>query len=42
MTGLSLYILEIFRIFRALAVEFLNVFKGLGPVIFAEAFPIRQ
>ena len=38
-TGLSLYIIEIFT---TLAVELFKVFKGLSPVIFAEAFPVRQ
>ena len=27
---------------RTLAVELFKVFKGLGPVIFVEAFPVRQ
>ena len=30
------------RNLRTLAVEFFKVFKGLGLVIFAEAFPVRQ
>ena len=30
------------RNLRTLVVELFKVFKGLGPVIFAEAFPIRQ
>ena len=30
------------RNLRALAVELFKVFKGLSPVIFAEAFPVRQ
>ena len=30
------------RNFRTLAGELLKVFKGLSPVIFAEAFPVRQ
>ena len=30
------------RKLRTLAVESFKVFKGLGPVIFAEAFPVRQ
>ena len=30
------------RNLRALALELLKVFKGLSPVIFAEAFPVRQ
>ena len=30
------------RNLRTLAVELFKVFKGLSPVIFAEAFPVRQ
>ena len=30
------------RNLRALAVDLFKVFKGLSPVIFAEAFPVRQ
>ena len=30
------------RKLRTLAVELLKVFKGLSPVIFAEAFPVTQ
>ena len=30
------------RNLRTLAEEFFKVFKGLSPVIFAEAFPVRQ
>ena len=30
------------RNLRTLAAELFNVFKGLSPVIFAEAFPVRQ
>ena len=30
------------RNLRTLAVELFNVFKGLSPIIFAEAFPVRQ
>ena len=30
------------RDLRTLAVELFKVFKGLSPVIFAEAFPVRQ
>ena len=30
------------RNLRTLAVELFKVFKGLGPVIFTEAFPVRQ
>ena len=30
------------RNLRTLAVELLRVFKGLSPVIFAEAFPVKQ
>ena len=30
------------RNLRLLAVELFKVFKGLNPVIFAEAFPVRQ
>ena len=36
--GLSQYIIEILE----LGVELFNVFKGLSPLIFAEAFPVRQ
>ena len=31
-----------YRNLRTLAVELLKVFKGLSPVIFAEAFPVTQ
>ena len=31
-----------YRNLRTLAEEFFKVFKGLSPVIFAEAFPVRQ
>ena len=34
--------ISIHRNLRTLAVELFKVFKGLGPVIFAEAFPVRQ
>ena len=30
------------RNLRTLAVELIEIFKGLSPVIFAEAFPLRQ
>ena len=30
------------RNLRTLAVELLRIFKGLSPVIFTEAFPVRQ
>ena len=30
------------RNLRTFAVEFFKVFKGLSPVIFTEAFPVRQ
>ena len=30
------------RNLRTVAVELFKVFKGLGPVIFAEAFPVKQ
>ena len=30
------------RNFRTFAAELFKVFKGLSPVIFAEAFPVRQ
>ena len=31
-----------YRNLRTLDVELFKVFKGLSPVIFAEAFPVRQ
>ena len=39
---MSCIYISIHRNLRTLAVELFKVFKGLSPVIFVEAFPVRQ